>query len=95
MYKVTAEYSLGRKVEFVTPNYFIEGEAIWNTDFKESGVVTKVEDQKLLTGDVAPEVNSKTFPSLTSLEKWRDKMLKNLLTLEDHNFLKGMNVRWE
>jgi len=28
-------------------------------------------------------------------EDVRDRMFKNMLTVEDHEFLKGMNVRWE
>ncbi len=103
MYKVTAEYSLGRRAEFITPDYYLEGEPIWNDDFKESGVITKVEYQKLLTEDVAlEELHGQPFQPIPhydttfpKLEAWRDRVLRDYLTPKDHEFLKGMNVRWE
>jgi len=97
MYQITAEYSNDRKEIFTTPDYYVVGEAIWSPKIKESGVVTKVADQKLLVGDVAPDcwregLYDTSFPSFSS---WRDKVIREYLTPKDHKFLKGMNVRWE
>jgi len=91
MYQITAEYSNDRKEIFNSEDWVMIGDPIWSPTFKESGVVTKVTDQELLVGEVE-NLYGTSFPKL---EAWRDKVLREYLTPKDHEFLKGMNVRWE